>query len=136
MVKKHSHNIFQWKILDLHLHTKASGDYQQPEVSYLDILQRAEARGLDIIAFTDHNTVAGYREMQEEIDQLELLEKLNRLFSISKKLNLIRENNINYELTMSGSLWIHLLQNFFSLRYINNVWSVAMSEPYPSEIYL
>jgi hypothetical protein len=69
----------QWRTIDLHLHTAASGDYLQPEVSYLDFLQRAEARGLDIIAFTDHNTVAGYRQMKEEIHQFELLEKLNRL---------------------------------------------------------
>ncbi|HEX7975704.1 MAG TPA: hypothetical protein VF498_14935, partial [Anaerolineales bacterium] len=45
----------------------------------MDILHRAEARGIDMIAFTDHNTVAGYRRMMEEIQQLELLEKLNRL---------------------------------------------------------
>jgi len=62
--------------------------------------------------------------------------KLNRLLFISKSLNLIRENNLNYELTMSGSFWIHLVQNFFSLRYINKVWSVAMKEPYPQEIFL
>jgi len=78
--KKHSsHATFQWKILDFHIHTAASSDYQQPETTYLDTLQRAEARNLDIIAFTDHNTVAGYRKMQEEIYQLEMLEKLNRL---------------------------------------------------------
>ncbi|NUM43944.1 MAG: putative DNA binding domain-containing protein [Anaerolineales bacterium] len=65
--------------MDLHLHTPASSDYQQPEITYLDLLKRAEARGLDAIAFTDHNTVAGYRQMQEEVQQLELLEKLNRL---------------------------------------------------------
>jgi hypothetical protein len=69
----------QWCTMDLHLHTPASIDYQQPDVSYLDILRRAEMRGLEIIAFTDHNTVAGYRKMQEEIQQLKLLEKLNRL---------------------------------------------------------
>jgi hypothetical protein len=69
----------QWFTMDLHLHTPASADYQQPDVSYLQILQRAEARGLHMIAFTDHNTCAGYRHMQEEIRQLELLEKLNRL---------------------------------------------------------
>jgi len=45
----------------------------------MDVLYRAEARGLDMIAFTDHNTVAGYRQMQQEIQQLEMLEKLNRL---------------------------------------------------------
>jgi PHP family Zn ribbon phosphoesterase len=65
--------------MDLHLHTPASSDYQQNKVEYLDILKQAEARGLDMIAFTDHNTVAGYRQMKEEIEQLELLEKLNRL---------------------------------------------------------
>jgi len=70
--------------MDLHLHTPASSDYQQPDISYLDILRRAEARGLDIIAFTDHNTVAGYRRMTEEIRQLELLEELDRLLPEEK----------------------------------------------------
>lgn len=69
----------KWYNIDLHLHTPASGDYQQPEASYLDILKQAEKRGLDMIAFTDHNTVAGYRRMQEEIQQLEVLKRLNRL---------------------------------------------------------
>jgi hypothetical protein len=65
--------------MDLHLHTPASSDYQQPESKYLDLLLQAEKRQLDIIAFTDHNTVAGFRQMQEEIEQLNLLESLNRL---------------------------------------------------------
>lgn len=69
----------QWHTVDLHLHTPASSDYQQMEVTFLEILQRAEARGLEIIAITDHNTVAGYRRIEEEIEQLELLERLNRL---------------------------------------------------------
>lgn len=68
-----------WYRVDLHLHTPGSADYQEPEVSYLDILRQAEARGLDIVAFTDHNTVAGYRAMTEEIEQLELLARLNRI---------------------------------------------------------
>ncbi|UCH60151.1 MAG: putative DNA binding domain-containing protein [Anaerolineales bacterium] len=79
MGKKKTRAKMHWRLIDLHLHTPASGDYQQPEASYLEVLQRAEARGLDVIAFTDHNTIAGYRRMQEEIHQLELLEKLNRL---------------------------------------------------------
>ncbi len=69
----------KWYTIDLHLHTPASSDYQQPDTTYLDILQKAEARGLDMIAFTDHNTVAGYRRMVEEIQQLEMLQRLNRL---------------------------------------------------------
>ncbi len=74
----------QWHTMDLHLHTPASSDYQQRGVDYLDLLKRAEARGLEMIAFTDHNTVAGYRRMQEEIEQLELLEKLDRLLPEEK----------------------------------------------------
>ncbi len=69
----------QWRRVDLHLHTPASADYQEPGVSFLDILRQAESKGLDIIAFTDHNTVAGYWRMQEEIHHLELLERLGRL---------------------------------------------------------
>ena len=68
-----------WYTMDLHLHTPASEDYLQPEIGYLDILKQAANKGLDIIAFTDHNTVAGYRRMQEEIEQLKLLQQLNRL---------------------------------------------------------
>jgi PHP family Zn ribbon phosphoesterase len=69
----------RWYVGDLHLHTPASSDYQEAGVTYLDILRRAEARGLDIIGFTDHNTTAGYRAMREEIQKLELLEGLGRL---------------------------------------------------------
>jgi hypothetical protein len=68
----------QWYRMDLHLHTPASADYQEPEISYLDILRKADFRGLDIIAFTDHNTVAGYAAMLREIDRLEYLERLGR----------------------------------------------------------
>jgi hypothetical protein len=74
----------EWRRADLHLHTPASNDYLEPGVTYLDILRRAEARGLDMIAFTDHNTVAGYRALREEIDDLELLERKSRLMPEEK----------------------------------------------------
>lgn len=69
----------QWRCIDLHLHTPGSSDYQEPNISYLDILRQAEVRGLDAIAFTDHNTVAGYAAMRKEVEQLEMLEKLGRM---------------------------------------------------------
>ncbi len=68
-----------WSVVDLHLHTPASSDYQETEVGYLDVLRRCEARGLDVVAFTDHNSVSGYRRMVQEIEQYELLELLGRL---------------------------------------------------------
>lgn len=69
----------KWYNMDIHIHTPASEDFQQPGVIYLEILQKAEARGIDILSFTDHNTVAGYHTLFDEIHQLELLEKLNRI---------------------------------------------------------
>ena len=77
--KRRSKSKPQWRRVDLHLHTAASADFQEPGATYLDILRQAERKGVDIISFTDHNTVAGYRGMVEEIQQLEMLEQLGRL---------------------------------------------------------
>ncbi len=71
--------------MDLHLHTPASSDYQESNATYLDILQRAEQRGLDILAFTDHNTAQGVRRMRQEIQELELLERLQRSLPDERK---------------------------------------------------
>jgi len=69
----------QWYKMDLHLHTPASADWQEPGARYLDLLRRAEMQGLDIIAITDHNTVAGCAALQAEIEKLSLLEALDRI---------------------------------------------------------
>ncbi|WP_162909859.1 RNA-binding domain-containing protein [Aggregatilinea lenta] len=71
--------------MDLHLHTPGSIDYQEPGVTYLDILRQAELRGLDIVAFTDHNTMAGYRAMRDEVSKLEYLEQLGRMQADEKR---------------------------------------------------
>lgn len=69
----------QWYTMDLHLHTPASADWQEPGVGYLDLLHKAEMQGLDIIAITDHNSVAGGAALQAQIEQLQLLERLGRI---------------------------------------------------------
>lgn len=73
------HSGLRWIRADLHIHTPASEDYAEPGVSYLDILQEAERRELEIIAFTDHNTVQGYEQFQRELEFLHTLEAANRL---------------------------------------------------------
>lgn len=75
----------QWYKAELHVHTPASADYQQEDVTYLDILREAERKGVDILAFTDHNTVAGYRTMREDVENLELLERLGRLNNVERQ---------------------------------------------------
>jgi hypothetical protein len=78
-VTKRKKQKMQWYKMDLHLHTPASADWQDPGVSYLALLHKAEMQGLDIIAITDHNTVAGCAALQAEIEQLDLLERLGRI---------------------------------------------------------
>ena len=68
----------RWVRIDLHIHTPASEDYAEPEATYLDILREAERHNLEIIAFTDHNTVAGFEQMRREVDFLEQLVRIGR----------------------------------------------------------
>jgi len=75
----------QWGRVDLHIHTPASACYAEPNVTYLDILRKAGEKGLDIIAITDHNTVTGCAAMAKEIEELMLLERLNRLRAKEKQ---------------------------------------------------
>lgn len=77
-MKSRKPNRLTWYRADLHLHTPASSDYQEKDVTLLDILRRAEAQGLDIIALTDHNTVGGYAAMLEDIDRLNFLQTSGR----------------------------------------------------------
>jgi hypothetical protein len=68
-----------WRRVDLHLHTPASADWLEPGVTYLQWLQKAESRGLDIVAITDHNTVEGIARLRSEIERLSWLEANDRL---------------------------------------------------------
>lgn len=70
---------YRWIRADFHIHTPASEDYAEPNVTYLEILQEAERRELEIIAFTDHNSVHGYEQMRHEIEFLQKLEQAQRL---------------------------------------------------------
>lgn len=79
----------QWYRADLHLHTPASIDYHDDRTSYIDILRRAEQRGVDIIAFTDHNTVSGYAAMLQEIELLTFLKESGR--AVADELRLLAE---------------------------------------------
>lgn len=61
------------------MHTPASADWLEPGVTYLEWLQKAESKGLDIVAITDHNTVEGVARLRDEIERLTWLEANDRL---------------------------------------------------------
>jgi len=69
----------KWYKVDLHLHTPASNDYEEPQTTFLDWMKTAVEKGLDIAAITDHNTVAGIGAIRREVEWLTRLEKDGRL---------------------------------------------------------
>lgn len=56
------------------------------------------------------------------------------LFKVIKYLGLSRQDGNRVELTERGAFYVHLLQNYFILGYINKVWTVAMREPWPEKL--
>jgi len=127
-----------WYTMDLHLHTPASGDYLQPEIGYLDILQQAAMKGLDIIAFTDHNTVAGYRRMQEEIDQLKLLQQLNRLLPeedtrLSEYQKLLKRMLVLPGFEFTATFGFHILAIFSEDKPLRDIEHLLLELNIPSD---
>jgi len=128
----------QWYRIDLHLHTPGSSDYQEPDVSYLDILRRAELRGLDIIAFTDHNTIKGYTAMMAEVNQLELLERLNRATPEERRRLADYRRLFDKILVLPGfeftaTFGFHILGLFSPQTSIRRIEHVLLSLKIPSE---
>jgi oxygen-independent coproporphyrinogen-3 oxidase len=60
--------------------------------------------------------------------------KILRILRLMKMLQLCKENKNGIALNEKGAFWLHLLQNYFSLNYINKVWSIAQKVPWPREI--
>ncbi len=71
----------RWYKVDLHTHTPASNDYEEPRITYLQWLSTARKRGLEVVAITDHNTVAGVAAIRREVEWLTRLQEENRLTS-------------------------------------------------------
>jgi len=135
---KRSHNSMRWCTIDIHLHTPASSDFQQPEIAILDVLHRAETRGLCMIAFTDHNTVNGYRKLQEEIQQLVLLERLNRILPeesarLSEYRRLINKILVLPGFEFTATFGFHVLAIFSPEKPIREIEHLLLDLNIPAE---
>ena len=69
----------RWYKADLHVHSPASRDYEEPHVTYLDWLRKVVEKGIEIVAITDHNTVAGIGAIRRELEWLARLSDQGRL---------------------------------------------------------
>lgn len=82
MARNDSKPELRWAKVDLHIHTPVSSQcYVDKGVGILDILRKAEERELDIIAITDHNSVAGISAMRRRMDTVAFLRQQGRITS-------------------------------------------------------
>ncbi len=127
----------QWYRMDLHVHTPASVDYIDRDAGYIDILRRAEQRGIDILAFTDHNTVSGYAAMQSEIARLVFLEQSGRaqadeLRTLAEYRRLLDKALVLPGFEFTATFGFHILGVFAAdtpLRYIEHIL-LSLNVPY------
>ncbi len=68
-----------WARADLHIHSPASADYLDKTATFMDLLRAAEERELDVIAITDHNSVAGIAAFRRRLETLQFLQDQGRL---------------------------------------------------------
>jgi len=129
----------QWYRADLHMHTPASIDYKDKEAHFLDILRRAEYRGIDIIAFTDHNTVNGYAAMIREVERLTFLEEMGRALPEETRLLLEYQRLLDKVLVLPGfeftaTFGFHVLGIFAPSTPIRTIEHILLSLNVPNGV--
>ena len=74
------------------------------------------------------------RELENVSYRIENKKIFRRFIIFGKLLGFIKDNGEDFVLTKEGAFWIHLMQNYFSLRYINTILTAAKCEPWPESI--
>ncbi|MDH5607492.1 MAG: putative DNA binding domain-containing protein, partial [Anaerolineae bacterium] len=101
-------------------------------------LQQAESRGLDMIAFTDHNTVAGYRQMMDGITQLKMLKDLKRILPeeesrLKKYLRLLDKIKVLPGFEFTATFGFHILAIFPPEKPVREIEHLLLALNVPSD---
>ena len=62
--------------------------------------------------------------------------RVQRWLRIAERAGLARRNKGTMTLTDNGAFWLHLVQNYFALDYVNTLWTAARREPWPAAVSL
>ncbi len=60
--------------------------------------------------------------------------KARQWLRIIETAGLAARNGRHLELTEAGAFWLHLVQNYFALNYVNKLWTRARQEPWPQAV--
>lgn len=55
---------------------------------------------------------------------------------IAKLTGLVTEREGVYSMTLKGAFYYHYYENFYTLSYIDKMWGIMRSEPFPKRIEL
>ena len=72
----------------------------------------------------------------EEIFNVSLKKVYGLEFYLAKKMNLLTKENNVYKMTLKGAFYYHYYENFYTLSYIDKMWSILKEEPFPNYISL
>lgn len=60
--------------------------------------------------------------------------KARRWLTTLVRTGLAVQHDSYIQLTDTGAFWLHLIQNYFALNYVNKLWTQARQEPWPASI--
>jgi len=78
-----------------------------------------------------YNTYFSLKELKEVFNRDRRILKIFRILEIK---GFFTRAGDNISLTKKGTFWVHLVQNYFILNYIDKVWSKCLEEAWPEEI--
>jgi len=78
-----------------------------------------------------YNTYFSLKELKEVFNRDRRILKIFRILEIK---GFFTRAGDNISLTKKGTFWVHLIQNYFILNYIDKVWSKCLEEAWPEEI--
>ncbi|MBQ3095236.1 MAG: radical SAM protein [Clostridia bacterium] len=55
---------------------------------------------------------------------------------VAKRLGFINEHEGTYEMTLKGAFYYHYYENFYTLSYIDRMWGIMRTKPFPERIKL
>lgn len=62
--------------------------------------------------------------------------KARRWLTFIERIRLGARNGRGLELNEAGAFWLHLVQNYFALNYVNTLWARARGEPWPTSVVI
>jgi len=108
--------------------------YRRPTAIKMDITERMEKLFWLYWRFyeTEINAVRYHSRFNNGID-----EDFGRMLWTVEKMGMLRLDGARSRiLNERGAFWIHLLQNYFALNYVNRVWTAGLADPWPERIRL